>query len=181
MRKIYFGCVDDLFAGLVAACYADGLGVMASFHAAGAAGFAGLRSATIGGLREFGAGIIDDIPLRARRQRSRVELCDLVGNENGNDEQQAFGEPCEENSAIGENADRRFSGEGFGRTHERRAEGSFEFLPRRRPFDEQAWWIGPLDCGVGNCGNGGYFSHSSDNASMLPEFPSLVVPGFVSV
>ena len=64
MRQIHLGSVHNFFAGLIAARYADGLRAMVGLLTAGASGLAGLRAAAVLGLRQFVAGIIDDVPLQ---------------------------------------------------------------------------------------------------------------------
>ena len=118
---------------------------------------ASLRSALIGGLGQFRAGIIDDIPCGTRRQRTRIQLRNLVGKDDDDEDQYELGKPGEQQAAIRKDADWRFSGESFGRARERWAEGSLELLPRRRPLDEQPRRIGP---GIGNnFGTGFDFNH----------------------
>ena len=159
MRQIDVRSVDNLFAGLVAAGYADRLRAMGGLLAAGASGFAGPRPAAILSLRQLVPGIIDDVPLRARWRRRDFEADEALGKHDDRDQQQALEQPREEDAAIGENADGRFSGEGFGSAGEGGAQGGFEFVPRRRPFDEQAPRIGPQLGDGSDLGNGGDFGH----------------------
>jgi hypothetical protein len=74
----------------------------------------------------------------------------VLGKDDDGDEHEAFEQPTQEHAAIGKDADRRFSGERFGSARESGAKSGFEFLPGRRPFDEQARWLGPLHGGIGN-------------------------------
>src|ERR1019366_3488382 len=63
MRQIDFRSVHNFFAGLVAARYADGLRAVVGLLTSGASGLARLRAAAVLGLRQFVAGVVDDVPL----------------------------------------------------------------------------------------------------------------------
>ena len=81
---------------------------------------------------------------------------DMFGKHDDSDEEKAFENPTDEHSAVGKDADWSFSGESFGRAGESGTKCGFEFLPRRRPLDEQMRWFRPDD---GSFGNGLDFGH----------------------
>lgn len=149
MRQIDMRSVDNFFARPVAARYPDGLRAVVRLLTSGASRFARLRAAAILRLRQLVAGIIDDIPLRARWWRRDFEADEALGEHDDGDQQQALEQPADDNAAIGKDADGRFSGEGFRRARESGTQGGFEFIPWRRPFDQQARRIGPLLLGDG--------------------------------
>lgn len=79
-----------------------------------------------------------------------MQTGDVFGKNDDRDEHEAFEQPTQEHAAIGKDADRRFSGESFGSARESGTKCGLEFFPRRRPFDEQARWLRPLNGGIGN-------------------------------
>src|SRR5208282_5893506 len=119
MRQIYFGSVNDFFAGLIATRYADGLRAMVGLVAAGASGFAGLRAAAILGLRQFVSRVIDYVPVQASGRSGHLKTLKARGEHDDRDQQQQFEQPAGEHSAIREDADGRFSGKGFWSAGER--------------------------------------------------------------
>jgi len=120
MRQIYLGGVHNLLAGLVAARYADGLGAVVGLLAAGASGFTGLRPAPVLGLRQFVAGVIDDVPLRTSWRKGDLRTGKALGEHDDRDQQKAFEQPADEHAAIREHANGRFSGQAPRRAGERR-------------------------------------------------------------
>ena len=155
-RQIKLGRVDNFFCGLLAADDADGLRGVVSLLSSSASGFAGLRAAAILRLRQFVTGVVNDVGLRMIGNGRKFEGHKMRRDFDDGDEQQAFEKPAEEHPAIGEHAGRRFSGEALGSAGEGGAERGFKFLPRRGPFDEEAWRLGPLR---GLFGNGFDFRH----------------------
>jgi hypothetical protein len=85
MRQIYLGSVHNFLARLVAARYADGLGAVVGLLAAGASGLAGLRSAPVLGLRQFVAGVIDDVPLEAGCRSGGLKTLKALGEHDDRD------------------------------------------------------------------------------------------------
>jgi hypothetical protein len=69
MRQVYFGRIHDSLARPIASRHVDGLGAVASLLPTAASGFASLSAAPVLRLRQFIAGIIDDIPLRMVRRK----------------------------------------------------------------------------------------------------------------
>src|ERR1700687_3449344 len=108
MRQVYFGSVDNFLAGLVAARYANRLRAVMGLLTTGASGSARLRSAAVLSLRQFVAGIIDDVPLRTSG-KSRDLKCGKVFGENDEcDQQKQLKQPRRKHAAIREHADGRF-------------------------------------------------------------------------
>jgi len=120
MRQIYLGSVHNFLARLVAARYADGLGAVVGLLAAGASGLAGLRSAPVLGLRQFVAGVIDDVPFGMSWRQGELKTHEAFGEHDDRDQQQAFEQPAEEHAAIREHANGRFSRQAPRRAGERR-------------------------------------------------------------
>jgi len=156
MRQVEFGSVHYSLAGLVAACYADGLRMVMGLLTSGASGLARLRSAPVLCLRQFVAGVINHILLRMTWRQWKLKTHKAFGEHDHCDQQQALQQPGDEHSAIGEHAHGRFSGQALWRASEGRAERGLELFPARRPFHEQTRRLGPLD---GNFGYGGNISH----------------------
>lgn len=100
--------------------------------------------------------VIDHVPFWFRRGREWLQAGDVFGKNDDCNQQQTFERPTDKHAAIREDANGRFSGESFGRACESRTKSGLEFLPGRRPFDEQARWLRPLRGGIGN---GFDFSH----------------------
>ncbi len=73
---------------------------MVGLLASGAPRFAGLRSAPVLRLRQFVAGIVDDIPLRMVRRKRDFKAGKRSGSTMDNDQQKAFEQPGDEDAAI---------------------------------------------------------------------------------
>ena len=129
MRQIHLGSVHNFLAGLIAARYADGLRAVVGLLTAGASGLAGLRSSPVLSLRQFVAGVIDDVPLRARWRGGNLKTHKAFGEHDDRDQQQALQQPAGEHAAIREHANGRFSGQAPRRAGERRAQRRLELFP----------------------------------------------------
>ena len=121
MRQIHLGGVDNLFARFISAHYADGLRVVVGLLTAGASGLAGLRAAPVLGLRQFVAGVIDDVPLGTSWRSEGLQTGKAFGDHDERDQQQTLEQPADEHAAIREHANGRFSGQALRRTGERGA------------------------------------------------------------
>jgi|ERR1035438_9382675 hypothetical protein len=137
MRQLELGSVRDLFGGLLAARYADGLRWVMSLLTSGASGFAGLSAAAIFSLRQFVAGVIDDIPLRMRGRKGHLDAEVALRKNDEHHEEDEFQQPGCEHSAIGKHSDGSFSGEMLWRAGEREREGGLELVPTRGPWDQE--------------------------------------------
>jgi hypothetical protein len=85
VRQIHLGSVHNFLAGLIAARYADGLCAMVGLLTAGASGLAGLRAAPVLGLRQFVAGVIDDVPLEAGWRSGGLKTLKALGEHDDRD------------------------------------------------------------------------------------------------
>jgi hypothetical protein len=137
----------------------DGLRAVACLLASGASGFARLSPASVLSLRQFVAGIVDDIPLRMVRRKRDLKTAKAIGQYEDRDQQKAFEQPCDEDAANREHPNRRFSGQSLGGARKCWAESRLELIPSRRPFDEQLRRFGPLR---DRFRNGGNFGHGFD-------------------
>src|SRR5580698_1760146 len=161
MRQVYFGCVDNFLAWLVAARYTDGLRAVVSLLTSGTPRLAGLRSAAVLRLRQFVARVVDNVRLRTRWRRRNLQTYKSLRNHNNGDQQQTLDQPANQHAAIWEHADGRFSGEWLWRPRQCRANRRLKLVPSRRPFDEQPRRLGPL----GNRFRNGFnFRHRFDYA-----------------
>jgi hypothetical protein len=79
MRQIDFRSIDNLFGGLVATRYADGLGAMVSLLAASASRLSGLGASAILRLRELIARVVDHVPLRTRWRKGHLKTRKALG------------------------------------------------------------------------------------------------------
>ena len=144
MRQIDLGSVHNFLDGLIAARHADGLGAMVGLLTSGASRLASLGSASVLGLRQLVGGIIDDVPLQTNGRRRHLQTRKTFGEHDDRNHEQALQQPAGKHAAIGEDADGRFSGEGFRRAGERGAQSGLELVPSRRPLHQQARRLGPL-------------------------------------
>jgi hypothetical protein len=110
MGQVDLGSVHNLFARPVASGDADRLRTVMGLLASGVPWLAGLSAAAILRLRQFVAGIINHILLRAVRRQWKVKADESAGKQNEREQQKAFDDPSGKNPAIGEYADGRFSG-----------------------------------------------------------------------
>jgi hypothetical protein len=85
----------------------------------GAPGFASLCATAIGRFRQLVSGVVNYIPLGARRRNKRLQTRDAFGKNDNGEEEKALDQPGAEKSAIGKNSDRRFSGQSLRRALER--------------------------------------------------------------
>ena len=97
----------------------DGLRGVMGLLTAGAPRFAGLRSAAVLGLRQFVAGVIDNVLLGASGRSGDLKTHKVLGEHDERDQQQALEQPGDEHAAIREHANGRFSGQAFWRAGER--------------------------------------------------------------
>ncbi len=114
-----------------------------SMLASGASGFAGLCAASVLRLWQFVGGVVNHVVLRMRGSVGDLEADEASGKHDDSNQQQRFEHPTREHAAIGEDADGRFSGEGFGRARKGGTERGLEFFPARRPFNQQMRRVGP--------------------------------------
>ena len=119
MRQIYFGSIHNFLAGLVAAGNADGLGAVVGLLTAGASGLARLRATPVLGLRQFVAGVVDDVLLGASWRKREFKTHKVFREQDDCDQQQALDQPASEHAAIREHANGRFSSQGLRRAGER--------------------------------------------------------------
>jgi hypothetical protein len=150
MRQIQLGRVNDRFSGLVATRYFDGLRAVMSLLSARVPWLSRFRSSAILRLRQLVSRVIDHVPFWLRRRREWLQAGNVLGKNDDCDQHEAFKHPTEEHAAIGKDSDGSFSGESFGSARESGTKSGLEFFPGRRPFDEQARWLGPLKGGIGN-------------------------------
>ena len=166
MRQIDLGSVHNFLDGLIAARHADGLGAVVGLLTAGESRLASLGSASVLGLRQLVGGVIDDVPLQTNGRSRQLKTRKTFGEHDDRDHEQALQQPAGDHAAIGKDADGRFSGQGFRRAGERRAQSGLELVPSRRPFHQQARRLGPLIrrpaivwLRIKAFGNGGNFGH----------------------
>ena len=88
MRQIYLGSVHNSLTGLVAARYANRLRAVMGLLTSGASRLAGLRSAAVLSLRQFVAGIIDDVPLWTSGKSRDLKSGKVFGEHDERDQQQ---------------------------------------------------------------------------------------------
>ena len=81
----------------------------------------GLRAGAVLGSRQLVTGVIDDIPLGMIGRNRNLHIREATGKDDKSNQQQELDEPAYEDSAIGEDANRRFSGERLRRADERGA------------------------------------------------------------
>ena len=121
MRQIHFGSIRNFFARLLAAHYTNGLRAVVGLLTTRASGPAGLCAGAVLGSRQLVTGVIDDIPLGMIWRNRDLHIGEATGKDDQSNQQQELDEPSDEYAAIGEDANRRFSGERFGRADERGA------------------------------------------------------------
>lgn len=119
MRQIHFGSIRNFFARLLAAHYTNGLRAVMGLLAAGASRFAGLCASAVLGSRQLVTGVIDDIPLGMIGRNRDLHIRKATGKDDKSNQQQELDEPADEYAAIGEDANRRFSGERLRRADQR--------------------------------------------------------------
>src|ERR1700722_1564297 len=102
MRQVYFGCVDNFLAWLVAARYTDGLRAVVSLLTSGTPRLAGLRSAAVLRLRQFVARVVDNVRLRTRWRRRNLQTYKALRNHNNGDQQKTLDQPANQHAAIWE-------------------------------------------------------------------------------
>src|SRR5208282_2692938 len=90
MRQIYLGSVHNLLGGRRTVKYKDGLRAVVGLLAAGASGLTGLRSAPVLGLRQFVAGVIDDVPLGTSWRKGHLKTGKAFGEHDDRDQQKAL-------------------------------------------------------------------------------------------
>ena len=156
MGQIYLGSVYNSFARLVTARYADGLRAVVGLLTAGASGLARLRSAPVLRLRQFVAGVIDDVLLGASCRSGDLKTDKVFGEHDERDQQQALEQPGDKHAAIREHANGRFSSERLRRAGERGAYGGLELFPGGGPSHQQVRRLGPLGVDFGDGGNFGH-------------------------
>ncbi len=156
MRQIDLGSVHNFLRGLVAARHADGLGAVVGLLTSGASRVASLGSASVLGLRQLVRRVIDDVPLQTNWRSRHLKTRKVFGEHDDRNYQQALQQPAGKHAAVGEDANGRFSGQGFRRASERRTQRGLELVPSRRPLHQQARWFGPLRVDFGNGGNFGH-------------------------
>src|SRR5580658_5548754 len=108
-----------------------------SLLSAGAAGTAGLRSASVFGSWQFFTREINDVVLGHGRWFIRPQLVNCLRQHDREGKQRGFNNPGCEHPTIGNESGFSFSRQRLGRAFQSRPDGGEEFLPRRRPLDQK--------------------------------------------
>jgi hypothetical protein len=115
----------------------NGLSAMMRFLSAGAAAGAGLGAAEVFGAWKFVARIVDHFIGLDPGRGVGAKAGNLAWKNCDYEQQERFEQQRSQQAAVGKDAVRRFTGEARAGAGEGRTDGGDEFLPARRPLDQQ--------------------------------------------
>jgi len=111
--------------------------MMAGFATTGSSGASCTCSTVVFGLRQFVAGVIDDIPLGSCGRSIRPQTSQLERHIDNGNENKRLEQPSRKHAAIGKHPNWSFASQRIGRLGKCRPNGSAKFVPGRRPLNQQ--------------------------------------------
>ena len=135
--KLKVGSVYHLLDERSAASHLDGLRAVIGFAASGAACCAGLSAANVFGAGQFIAGVVDDFIGLKAGSGIGAKACDLARKNHQHENQKSLQQQGCAHTTVRENTVRGLSGQTRAGAREGRRDGSDEFLPARRPLNQE--------------------------------------------